>query len=123
MEQKREKTIALGLAVVLLIVGVVCLTAFSAKKPETPIRIMFKSTAGDVLFNHRQHVDDYGLDCTDCHHEFDESEQKKPEACSACHPEDETGEVPKISDVFHEQCIDCHKDAGGPVKCSGCHIL
>lgn len=124
MEQKREKTIALGLAVILLVVGVICLTAFSARKPETPIRIDFKSTAGNVLFDHKAHIEDYGLDCTDCHHEFDESEQKKPQACSVCHTGDETGEAFKRPDAFHQQCIGCHEDSGsGPVKCSDCHVL
>lgn len=124
MEQKREKTIALGVAVILLVVGIVCLTAFSGKKPENPIRIMFYNTAGNVIFDHREHVEDYGLDCTDCHHMYEESEGTKPEACSECHMPDSDEESPKLSDAFHTQCIECHKDSGsGPTECTQCHVL
>lgn len=124
MEQKRDKTIALSLAVILFVVGIISLTAFSAKKPETPIRIMYKSTAGDVLFDHKEHVEGYGLECIDCHHEFDEDEQEKPQACIDCHQGEEIGDAFERSEAFHQQCVECHNDVGsGPVQCSECHIL
>lgn len=124
MEQKREKTIALSLAVILFVVGIICLTAFSGKKPESPIRIMFQNTAGNVLFDHKEHTEGYGLECTDCHHEYDDSEGTKPEACSECHMPDDDEESPKKSDAFHQQCKGCHEDSGsGPVNCSECHVL
>ena len=57
-----EKFFAYALAVVLMVVGVVCYAAFAHKGPEEPIRIMLKATAGNVLFDHKQHTsaDGYG---------------------------------------------------------------
>ncbi len=124
MELKTERLIAYCLTMVFFIVGVVCYAAFPIKAPEDPIRIMFKSTAGNILFDHKGHVseDGYGLECVDCHHEF-EDEGGKPEACGECHDVDGEDSM-KRSEVFHMQCIDCHRDSGGgPVECSECHAM
>jgi len=51
MDSKKELRIAYGLAVILLIVGVISYAAFSAKVPEEPIRLMFQTAAGKVLFH------------------------------------------------------------------------
>ena len=126
MELKKEKMIAYWAAAALLLVGVVSYAVFPEKKPEEPVRIMFKSTAGNVLFDHKEHAseDGYGIECTECHHTWDEGEGEKPLACSECHFKDEDEEAPKISDAFHDQCIGCHEDfGGGPVECSQCHVL
>ncbi|MFC1534823.1 cytochrome c3 family protein [Thermodesulfobacteriota bacterium] len=126
MELKTEKIIAYYVAAALFLVGVVCYAAFPEKKPEEPIRIMLKSTAGKVLFTHKVHTseDDYGFDCTDCHHLYEKEEGVKPEACGECHLEESEEEEPKRSDAFHQQCIGCHEDDGtGPADCSACHVL
>lgn len=127
MEFKREKKVAYGIAVVLFIVGVVCYVAFPAKGPEEPVRIMFQSTAGKVLFTHKKHssTDWYGFECTDCHHTYEEEEGELPVKCGECHYEDEDSEdIPNLEDAFHDQCIGCHEDMGtAPVDCSGCHVL
>jgi len=124
MEFKTEKAVAYCLAALLFIVGVVCYAAFPNKTPEEPIRIMFTSTGGNVLFDHKGHASEsgYGLACTDCHHML-EDEGAKPKTCTECHEVD--GEDPmKRSDAFHKQCIDCHKENGtAPTKCSGCHAF
>ena len=123
MALKTEKTIAYCLAGVLLIVGVVCYAAFPVKRPEDPIRIMLRSTAGNVLFDHKEHAseDGYGLACDDCHHMWEDDGQK-PESCGECHEPD--GEDPiKRSEAFHMQCIDCHDgDDAAPTECAGCHV-
>jgi hypothetical protein len=124
MELKKETAIAYVFSAVLLIVGVVCYAAFPMKTPEEPIRILLKGTGGNVLFDHKEHTseDGYGLDCTDCHHMW-EDDGTKPEACGECHEVD--GEDPmKRSDAFHMQCIDCHEDDGtAPATCQGCHAF
>jgi len=125
MELKTEKTVVYGLAVILLVVGVVCYAAFPQKAPEDPIRIMLKSAGGTVLFDHKKHVseDGYGFECTECHHMW-ENDGAKPEACGECHEVD--GEDPvKRSDAFHMQCIACHEDNGmAPAEnCQGCHAF
>ena len=86
MEIKTERTIAYCLAAILLLVGVVCYAAFPRKAPEQPLRIMFKSTGGNVLFDHKEHMSEegYGIECADCHHTM-EDPGEKPEACGECH--------------------------------------
>lgn len=125
MEFKGEKKVAAIIALVLFIVGVVCYVAFPARGPDVPVRIMFKSTAGKVLFNHKQHTSEdwYGFACTDCHHMYGGEEGELPMPCTDCHFED-SEEEPTTEEAFHQQCIGCHKDMGsGPVECSECHVL
>ena len=124
MEVKTERIIAYSLAIILFVVGVVCYAAFPKKTPEEPVRIMFKSSAGNILFDHIGHAspDGYGFECSDCHHNL-EDDGETPSACGECHEAE--GEDPiKKSEAFHMQCIGCHEDAdSGPVKCSGCHVM
>ena len=145
MDSKKELRIAYGLAVILLIVGVISYAAFSAKVPEEPIRVMFKTSAGKVLFQHQLHTEasGYGVSCGDCHHhpEDDESAMRAcgdchdpsgdmteavMSTCTECHDADEIEdiEVIKKSDAAHEQCIGCHRDyEAGPLECSECHVM
>jgi hypothetical protein len=146
MSSKKELQLAYGLACVLLVVGIVsyAYTAFSAKPPDEPVRIMYKSAAGKVLFDHKTHTADagYGVSCFDCHHhpEGDETalracgdchtpemaEGQVAESCLECHDADEVEgtEVMQKADAFHGQCVSCHQQAGaGPVDCNSCHVL
>jgi len=70
MSSKKEQKTAYFIAVILLAIGIICFSAFPAKAPETPVRIMFKSLAGKVFFDHKTHVSEkgYALSCGDCHH-------------------------------------------------------
>ena len=127
MFSKRELKVAYALAVCLLVVGIICYAAYSAKPPDPPIRLMFDVTTGNVLFDHQTHtsVMGYGISCGDCHHTLEEDEYDSAESCSECHAPDEGDEeVPKRGDAFHLQCIGCHEDFGaGPTECSECHIM
>lgn len=142
MTSEKELKLAYGIAVVLLVVGVLSYTAFSAKAPDEPLRMVFPGAAGSVMFDHQIHAADYGLSCTDCHHHPAEPEEgAATQSCSACHvfPKDgslppsclechEADEVdlestPGKTDAFHAQCINCHKEAdAGPVECASCHM-
>ena len=54
MFSKKELQLVYGLAVVLLIVGVISFAAFSAQTPtREPVRMMFQVAAGNVLFDHK----------------------------------------------------------------------
>lgn len=122
---KKEQLVAFWVAGIFFVIGVVCYAAFPAKAPEQPLRIMFKSTGGKVLFDHKIHVSEegYGYTCTDCHHDI-EAEGETPSACGECHMSDNGDDAPKKSDALHTQCIGCHKDSGGgPAKCDACHML
>lgn len=148
MTSKKELRIVVGLAIVLLIVGIVSYAAFPAKTPDPPGRIMFKVVAGNVLFDHAVHSSPkgYGLSCFDCHHHFEEDETELlacgdchnlpeeegayPATCSDCHDLDEIEgtEMTKRKDAFHGQCIGCHVEfEAGPgdedKDCALCHIM
>jgi hypothetical protein len=121
MSSKSEQAFAFGLAAILLVVGVICYAAFSQETPEEPVRLMFKTTAGKVLFDHKTHTaeDGYGLACDDCHHE----EQDESSSCSGedCHGPDSE---PTRADAVHTNCKGCHEEGGaGPVECAACHVM
>jgi cytochrome c553 len=146
MNLKKELRVAYILAAVLLIVGVASYAAFSARAPEKdPVRLMFQTDAGKVLFQHQLHTQPsgYGASCNDCHHHPKDDEaalracgdchgkdEKMTEAtletCIKCHEADEVKDTQMVkrADAFHTQCIECHKDfEKGPVECSACHIM
>jgi hypothetical protein len=144
MNSNTQLRIAYGLAVIFLIVGVAGYAAFSAKAPAEPIRMMYKTSAGKVLFGHKTHASSsgFGVACADCHHhpEGDDSatmgcgdchgasgaEAKALETCAQCHEPDEYEgyEMMNRTDAFHGQCIGCHKEyEAGPVECSECHVM
>ncbi len=129
MFSKIELKLAYGLAICLLLVGALCYAAFPEKNPDQPIRLLFKVTAGKVLFDHKTHsaASGYGISCGDCHHTLSEDEYADAQSCSECHDPDEGDEeTPKRSDAFHRQCTGCHAEYGsGPLEkeCSACHVM
>ena len=148
MDSKKELRTAFMMAGILLVVGLVCYAASSAKVPEgDPVRMMFHTNAGSVLFQHELHTvpSGYGVSCNDCHHHPQEDEsavracgdchgneegvsEAALQVCVECHDQDEVedSEMLKRSDAIHEQCGGCHKAYGdGPAKedCSQCHVM
>jgi len=120
MNLNNENLFAYALAAVMLFVGVIGYAAFPEKVPDEPNRILFQCMAGKVQFSHQEHTVDYGLSCSDCHHEIT-AEKTVPDACGSCHLSDSKKPV-KRSDAFHNQCIGCH-EGGGPTECKGCHLM
>ncbi len=117
MTPKKELRLAYALAIILFVVGVLsyAIAAFSAKTPDSPMRLMFKGVAGKVLFDHKTHTQDagYGISCGECHHhpgeEEDSGENEDPEedeaalrACGDCHNFSETEALPPA-------CAECHE--------------
>jgi hypothetical protein len=148
MTSKKHRLIAYAVAIQLLLIAIVCYAAFPVKAPEQPLRIEYHTNAGRVLFDHQAHASASGiaLDCYDCHHHPPGDEEalvsckkchlaeiKKdevPDSCLECHDagDVEGTEIPKESDAFHHQCIQCHVQFGagpgeGPENCSKCHVL
>ncbi len=136
MTSKKQRMIVYGVAAHLLFIAIVCYAAFPVEKPETPIRLMYQTNAGKVLFDHQTHtsVNGFALDCYDCHHHTpdDESgliacgqchlpkpeEGVVPESCLECHDASdvEDSEYPKRADALHRQCSTCHLEFGkGPI--------
>jgi len=149
MTSKKHRMIVYGVAIQLLLIAIVCYAAFPIEKPPEPIRLMYQTNAGKVLFDHQTHatVNGYALDCMDCHHAHF-GEEIEPVACGLCHStgqkvseypqacfdchgdasEIESPDILKRSDAFHQQCIQCHEQYGaGPASgadnCSKCHVL
>lgn len=119
MTAKVELLFVYGLAFVLLIIGVVCYAAFPKEAPEEPIRLVFRSSAGNVVFDHKAHSVDYGFYCEDCHH-YEQDDGGMGCGGEYCHG---PNTVPTRSDAFHANCQGCHEESGaGPVDCSTCHL-
>ncbi len=76
-----------------------------------PTRKVFETPYKDgpiVTFQHREHIDLFGLKCANCH---------KEENCSFCHDIQKPATLAKSQEQVHGICNDCHlKDA-----CSKCH--
>ena len=131
------------LTIVLLAVGVVCYAAFPLEAPDNPVRMMFKNTAGKVLFTHKIHASDsgYALSCLDCHHHYEEDGDTF-KACGDCHASGKIETVPTVCLDCHEpfeehhpegghgegddsySCNDCHQKEEGesvPTACADCH--
>jgi hypothetical protein len=131
MTSEQQLKLAYRLAIVLFIVGVLSYVAFSAPAPDRPVRLMFETSAGKVIFDHKTHTDTagYGISCGDCHHTLAEDEYDDAGSCSECHElEYQDDDVPKRSDAFHQQCIGCHVDfEKGPgdrsEDCASCHVM
>ncbi len=70
---KKDLQLAYALAIVCFVVGIISYAAFPAKTPDTPLRLMFHSSAGKIWFDHDTHADQagYGISCEDCHHYTD----------------------------------------------------
>jgi len=124
MDYKKKRKLAYIMAGILFFISIVCLAALRCETEANPLRILFSNQAGNVFFSHAKHFSkkDYGIECVECHHDWDEGDAL-PVSCSDCH----TGEDEDIlnkTDALHAQCIGCHEDAEkGPVRCNSCHMM
>ena len=136
MSLKNERKFFYTVAIVCLAVGVLCYSSPAAAPPDPPLRLMFKTVGGNVLFDHQAHCDTYGLGCQDCHHTQEAGGVEKPAECGSCHGVDSKyvpafGKNGKFDHEKHSKdlglaCSDCHHEyeEGSGVKpqlCSDCH--
>jgi hypothetical protein len=87
-------------------------TSAAAADPETaaPSEIVSPSSVGEVVFPHRQHFEDLGFACTECHHETHATVLESPH--------------PQYFADFWIDCKICHREASAPLvpqACSTCH--
>jgi hypothetical protein len=148
MTSEKHRMIMYGVTILLLAIAIVSYAAFPVKTPEEPIRLMYHTNAGNVLFDHQTHASaqGYALSCVDCHH-LHAGEEIEPVSCAMCHPprpdrlaiadscldchmmdEIESPQIMKRSEALHEQCMSCHEQYGkgpsfGPDDCSRCHVM
>lgn len=134
------------IAFVLLVLGIIgyLFSAYTSKATDQPVRVIYETPSGKVLFDHKAHIDKtkYGLSCTDCHHHPDDEEEAINYSCNDCHVTDTDQSNNQICLDCHEQadiegveinnqvepthtrgeCIQCHREFGrGPVTCNNCH--
>ena len=64
-------------------------------------KLVIENKNGNVTLPHAEHGKLYG--------------------CSACHGDAVPGPFELGKDTAHAMCKGCHKEKGGPIKCSGCH--
>ncbi len=99
--------IVLGLAALAVVAGVI----LKAPEPLSPIKILMPNAGGRVVFNHRQHAEDYGFDCTICHHERELSSYE-PQPCGSCHgvtfDQKFVADHQKTFGSDYEACLTCH---------------
>ena len=129
MRETRSNRIAFLLLLTSLIVGVVAFCYHDAKDPpEEPVRVVYESKGGLVVFDHAAHTERMEGDCVACHH-YDGDDDEK-ENCRDCHLDND---IP-IMHAYHEKgedfldddtyysCMSCHEEGGkDPKNCRGCH--
>ncbi len=141
MTSNKEPQRTLAIAVILFIVGAISYAAFPDKSPQEPVRKMYKSATGNVLFTHKTHnamsTSGYGLACEDCHH-HNEDDPAEYKACGTCHSSELTRSIPDSCLECHEpgethhseenretySCAECHTspdNASMPTACGDCH--
>ncbi len=92
---------------------------------------------GIVDFTHTEHVEDYGYDCGECHHDEngeptnDIACDEDVTSCITCHSEpggNPQSSTEYYSGAIHKNCMDCHKayneetgDKVAPIACTQCH--
>jgi len=104
---------------------------YAQQKPQDVYKLHFEGAKfPHTEFNHKNHVENYKIECKKCHH-ADKNPAEKVTKCTTCH--DPAGNIAaekgggiKGMDAFHKQCIECHKkeNEGGkkaPAKCTECH--
>lgn len=81
-----------------------------------------------IYFGHDVHVEDYGIECTECHHEYKGGKNVWKEGdrvpkCVVCHnPQKKQGNSARLLFAFHFNCRNCHKlNEMGPIECRACH--
>ena len=85
---------------------------------------------GPVNLSHTKHNEEYDVACDECHHEYSDGKNVWKEGdpvkkCGECHDRTKSeGTVKKLQTAFHNNCKNCHKEAGGEApfkKCNDCH--
>ncbi len=107
--QKRYFQIAVIVAVMLAVGVVGYLTP--VEEQDVPARVVMDNTGGRVIFTHQSHAEDYGYDCTDCHH--DDIGADRFISCGSCHPTEFNEQFRadhQKAFPSDEACIRCHDD-------------
>ena len=94
-----------------------------------------KDKKGPVTLSHKKHNEEYKVNCTECHHDFQDGKNVWKEGdpvkkCGECHDsKKKQGKVMKLQNAYHKNCKTCHKtlvkekksDKAPFKKCNDCH--
>jgi c(7)-type cytochrome triheme protein len=106
------------LLIAILTISVIGLLTLSAQGIKPPEKLVFKSLAAPVTFDHAAHVKRVDSKCQTCH--------PKPFAMSAKAPLNFKGAMHKTAEANKTSCAVCHV-AGGKAfatagNCAKCHV-
>lgn len=120
--------------VMVALTGLMFLTVGLLTAQDTPEEIMIfnkdykRKLYKPVRFAHLEHAEDYGIECNECHHNYQGGENVWQEGnpvknCIACHnPNRKQAKVHRLVFAYHFNCKKCHKEAeSGPIECKECH--
>ena len=118
------------LLMVLLLVGILLIPAFSQEDMEVVDNEGFsKKQRPPVTFRHDEHNETAEIeDCIECHHVYEngeklEDESSEDQSCSECHDEKSTEKKTGLKKAFHSNCKGCHREQKkGPIMCGKCHV-
>jgi hypothetical protein len=77
-----------------------------------------------VTFDHKTHIDGYGVSCVTCHHKEKETfVSGSTPSCGSCHNADS---AVSFKEAMHKRCVVCHIDQNktgkkAPIECLACH--
>ncbi|WP_320009347.1 cytochrome c3 family protein [Maridesulfovibrio sp.] len=113
----KNRYIPITLIVAVLAVAAAAGFLFPPAVQESPARVVMDNSGGRVIFAHSVHAEEYGYECSDCHH--DDIGQEKPIACGTCHPVafDAKFRVEHQKNFPSDQaCLRCHDEVpSGPL--------
>jgi hypothetical protein len=128
MYTKKTRKTALIFVVAALFTGLMGIAAFSVDFGADRISLDDTTKATNrylpVSFDHKTHIDGYGISCVTCHHTQKETFTSGPApACSSCHNADS---AVSFKEAMHKRCVACHIEeskAGkkAPTECLSCH--
>lgn len=115
----------LSMTIVLLVAALAAAIGFMTSDTSTATdRYYFKSTAGNVLFDHGAHGD-RAESCAACHHTLYEAAVTGD--CGQCHDPVDPADFKhaELKDIHGRDCATCHKqvkDDDQAASCRSCHV-
>jgi len=94
--------------------------------PETILINALENKYEPVQFSHKSHAEmaEMTEGCVTCHHYT--PTDAAPPTCKTCHSQTitESGlDKPGLRAVYHQQCLQCHREWSGQNACESCHAL
>lgn len=105
----QNRYVPIAVTVALLLAVALYGYATPVSRPDVPPRVVLDNSGGRVFFDHGAHAEDYGYECTECHH--DGVEGRRPLPCGTCHARNFDEAFARThADSFpnREYCARCH---------------